>query len=177
MAGKKPKNQPKKNDDVKLTEQQELFCQEYVIDYNGTKAAIRAGYSQKTAKSQAHRLLTKEHILARIRAIQKERLEKLAVTQESVLLNLLEIYDRCMQAKPVLEWDYGEKKYVETGEYTFDSKGALKAMEMIGKHLAMFTNKIEHSSDQKGGTGIILMPTIQNALISPNEESAEKENE
>lgn len=135
----------------KLTTQQELFCQEYIIDYNGTRAAIRAGYSEKTADVQASKLLRNVKVLARIRAIQKDRLEKLAVTQESVILNLLEVYDRCMQAKPVLEWDCNEHKMVETGEYTFDSKGALKAMEMIGKHLAMFTNKVEHSGTVNTG--------------------------
>lgn len=127
----------------KLTPQQELFCQEYRVDYNGTKAAIRAGYSEKTAAAQSARLLRNVNILTRVRAIQKERFEKLAVTQELVLLNLIEVYNRCMQAKPVTEWDYDEHKYVETGEYTFDSKGALRAMEMIGKHMAMFTNKVE----------------------------------
>lgn len=131
----------------KLTPQQEMFCQEYIVDYNGTQAAIRAGYSEKTADVQAVRLLRNVKVLSRVRAIQKERLEKLAVTQESVILKLLEIYDRCMQAKPVMEWDYNERKYVETGEYTFDSRGALNALEMIGKHLAMFTNKVEHSGN------------------------------
>ena len=127
----------------KLTEQRELFCQEYIVVYNATQAAHRAKY--KHPASQGPRLLKNVDILARVRAIQKERLDKLALTQESVLLNLLEVYDRCMQAKPVMEWDYTEKKYVETGEYVFDSKGALKAMEMIGKHLAMFATKPDKS--------------------------------
>lgn len=134
-----------------LTTRQELFCQEYIIDYNGTQAAIRAGYSEKTADVQASKLLRNVKVLSRVRAIQKDRLEKLAVTQESVILKLLEIYDRCMQAKPVTEWDYNEKKYVETGKYVFDSKGALNALEMIGKHLAMFTNKVEHSGTVNTG--------------------------
>lgn len=138
MAGKKQKA---------LTPQQELFCQEYIVDYNGTKAARRAGYAEKTAKTQASRLLTNDNILARVRAIQIERLEKLAVTQESVVLKLLEIYDRCMQAKPVKEWDYTAHEYVETGEYTFDSRGAIRALELIGKHLAMFKDKVEHSGN------------------------------
>lgn len=129
--------------DKKLTEQQELFCQEYIVDYNATQAAHRAKY--KHPASQGPRLLKNVDVLARVRAIQKERFDKLALTQEAVLLNLLEVYDRCMQAKPVVEWDYQKKEYVETGEYTFDSKGALKAMEMIGKHLAMFANKPKKS--------------------------------
>ena len=136
-----------------LTPQQELFCAEYLVDYNGTKAAQRAGYAEKTAAAQAARLLRNVNILSRVRALQKERLEKLAVTQESVLLNLLEVYDRCMQKKPVYEWDYETGQYKETGEYSFDSKGALRALELIGKHLAMFTQKVEHSGSVETGNG------------------------
>lgn len=136
-----------------LTPQQELFCAEYLVDYNGTKAAQRAGYAEKTAAAQASRLLKNVNILSRVRALQKERLEKLAVTQESVLLNLLEVYDRCMQKKPVYEWDYETGQYKETGEYAFDSKGALRALELIGRHLAMFTQKVEHSGSVETGNG------------------------
>lgn len=134
-----------------LTPQQELFCQEYIIDYNGTQAAKRAGYSDKTAAVQVSRLLKNAKVLSRVRAIQKERLEKLALTQESVLLNLLEVYDRCMQKKPVTEWDYETGEYKETGTYEFDAKGALRALELLGKHLAMFTQKVEHSGSVETG--------------------------
>lgn len=134
--------------ETNLTPQQELFCQEYIVDYNGTQAAKRAGYSDKTAAVQASRLLKNAKVLSRVRAIQKERLEKLALTQESVLLNLLEVYDRCMQKKPVTEWDYETGEYKETGTYEFDAKGAL---ELLGKHLAMFTQKVEHSGSVETG--------------------------
>lgn len=139
---------PKEN---KLTPQQELFCQEYIVDYNATQAAKRAGYAEKNAAAQASRLLRNVNILSRVRAIQKERLEKLALTQESVLLGLLEVYDRCMQHKPVMAWDHAAGAYKETGEYEFDSKGALRALELLGKHLTMFTQKIEHSGSVETG--------------------------
>ncbi len=139
---------PKENN---LTPQQELFCQEYIVDCNGTQAAKRAGYAEKTAAVQASRLLKNAKVLSRVRAIQKERLDKLALTQESVLLNLLEVYDRCMQHHPVTEWDYEQGEYKETGEYEFDAKGALRALELLGKHLAMFTQKVEHSGSVETG--------------------------
>lgn len=154
----------------KINPQQELFCQEYIVDYNGTQAAIRAGYSEKTAKAHASRLLTNVDILARVHAIQTERLKKLAVTQEAVILKILEIYDRCMQAAPVTEWDYSEHKYVETGEYTFDSKGALRAMELLGKHLAMFTNKVEHSGSVSAEN-----PVLESILTQLNGRKNENE--
>ncbi|MEZ3496705.1 MAG: terminase small subunit [Lachnospiraceae bacterium] len=136
-----------------LTPQQERFCQEYAVDYNGTNAAKRAGYSESTAASQASRLLKNAKVLSRVRAIQKEQLEKTALTKASVLLNLMDVYDRCMQKKPVTEWDYEAGEYKETGTYAFDSKGALRALELLGKHLAMFTNKIEHSGNVETGNG------------------------
>lgn len=139
---------PKKDN---LTPKQELFCQEYIVDYNGTQAAKRAGYAEKTAAVQASRLLKNANVLSRVRAIQKERLDKLALTQESVLLKILEVYDRCMQHRPVTEWDYEQGEYKETGEYEFDAKGALRALEMLGKHLSMFTQKIEHSGSVETG--------------------------
>ncbi len=60
----------------KLTAKQERFCQEYVIDLNATQAAIRAGYSEKTAKEQGSRLLTNVNLQKRITKLQKERFEK-----------------------------------------------------------------------------------------------------
>lgn len=133
------------NRKVKLNDLQEKFCKEYVLDYNGTQAAIRAGYSEKSARYQASRLLTNDNILSRVHAIQIEELKKLSVTPESVIMKFLEIYDRCMQAKPVMEWDYSEHKMVETGEYMFDSKGAINALTKIGDYLAMFTKNVKHS--------------------------------
>lgn len=50
----------------KLTDKQEMFCQQYLKDLNGTQAAIRTGYSEKTSKEQAARLLSKKHIRDRI---------------------------------------------------------------------------------------------------------------
>lgn len=119
----------------------ERFCREYIIDYNGAQAAIRAGYSERSAKQTASRLLTDADLLSRVRELQTEQVNRLAVTADSVVLRLLEVYERCMQAKPVMAWDKEEKEYVATGEFVFDSKGALGALDLLGKHLAMFTNK------------------------------------
>ncbi|MBQ4572125.1 MAG: terminase small subunit [Clostridia bacterium] len=128
---------------VKLKPQQERFCREYVLNGGKQKeAAIAAGYSKKTASVQASRLLTNVNILSRVHAIQIEELKKLSVTPESVIMKFLEIYDRCMQAKPVMEWDYSEHKMIETGEYAFDSKGAINALTKIGDYLAMFKQNV-----------------------------------
>lgn len=132
---------------VKLKDRQERFCREYIIDYNATQAAIRAGYSEKTARNIGAQNLTKLNILARVRELQKEQAERLCISSDWVVMQLVEVYRRCMQHEEVLIWDYEEKKKVPSGEYMFDSKGALNALEMIGKHLAMFDGK--PTSDKK----------------------------
>lgn len=137
-----------------LTDKQKKFCKEYVIDYNGTQAAIRAGYSEKTAKVQACQLLREEKILTTIKNLQKEQMQELCLCEEKVIKDLCSILIRCMSAEPVMEWDYEEHDYVKTGEYQFDSKGALKAIELLGKHLGMF-NKNDGSRSEDNDDGFL----------------------
>lgn len=134
---------------TKLNSLQDRFCREFIVDYNGTRAAIRAGYSEKTAKQQAEKLLSKDNILSRIRELQIEEYNKMSVTNESVLLKFLEIYDRCMQVEPVMIWNSEEKMYVESGQYTFDSKGAISALTKIGEYLAMFKGNVKLDGEIK----------------------------
>jgi phage terminase small subunit len=132
---------------MSLTDKQEQFAQEYIIDLNATQAAIRAGYSEKTAGEQGSRLLKNVKVLTRIDELKQERAERNQLDQDWVLTRLRQISDRCVQAEPVLKWDYEERMLVETGEYQFDSVGANKATELIGKHLGMFKDKVEHSGN------------------------------
>lgn len=120
---------------TELKPKHERFCQEYVIDYNGAQAAIRAGYKEKSARGQASELLTNPNILARIREIQQEQIKRLAISQDYVVLQLIDTYNCCREPKPVMKYDYAEQAWVESGMYQFDSKGALKALELLGKHL------------------------------------------
>ena len=134
-----------------MTDKQINFCREYVKDYNGTQAAIRAGYSEKTASVKANQLLHNENILNAIKQNQKELVESSCLTEEKVIARLEEILERCMSADPVMEWNYEEHCYKPTGEYQFDSKGALKAIEMLGKHLGMFEKKTNKNTDNDDG--------------------------
>lgn len=68
-----------------LTEMRERFCQEYIIDLNATQAAIRAGYSEKTATSQGQRLLTFVEVQDRLAELMRERSERTQITQDMVL--------------------------------------------------------------------------------------------
>lgn len=124
-----------------LSRKYERFCQEYVIDYNGTQAAIRTGYEKKSARQQASRLLAVDEILERIREIQSEQVKRLGISQDYVVLQLLDTYRCCREPSPVMKYDYDLGTMVETGTYQFDSKGALRALELLGKHLGMYDRK------------------------------------
>jgi phage terminase small subunit len=143
---------------MRLTDKQEAFVREYMIDLNATQAYLRAGYkvNDNVARANASRLLTNANVHARIEQLQAERAKKLELDANWVLRRLKDISDRCMQSEPVLEFDYEEKKLVETGEYKFDSNGANKATELIGKHLGMFKDKLEIS----GETGVRIINDI-----------------
>ena len=107
---------------AKLTDKQQAFVAEFLVDLNATQAAIRAGYSEKTAYSQGQRLLKNVEVDAAIKAAQAERAEK---TQRTALDVLKDIQDVSKEAR-----DGG------------DLKTALKGYELEGKHLGMFTERI-----------------------------------
>lgn len=136
---------------TELKKRYELFCQEYVVDYNGTQAAIRAGYKEKSARQQASRLLASEEVLTRISELQKDQLDRLALSQDYVVLQLLETYKCCREPTPVMRYDPSTGEMEETGMYQFDSKGALRALELIGKHLGMFSDKVHVSGSLNTG--------------------------
>ncbi len=74
-----------------LNDKQRLFCQEYLIDLNATKAAERAGYSPKTANEQGCQHLAKLNIQTYIQELMQKRSEKVEVTAEMVLKELIKI--------------------------------------------------------------------------------------
>lgn len=118
-----------------LTERELKFAQEFNVCLNGTQAAIRAGYApgEKNASAavQACRLLRDPRVRAYRIALIRESAEDMALTKDALVLKLVDLYDRCTQAEPVLAYENGE--WVETGEWKFDSKGALRALEQLSK--------------------------------------------
>lgn len=128
-----------------LTPKQRLFVEEYLKDLNATKAAIRARYSEKTAHSAGPRMLENVDVMAAIKAAMDKRSERTAITQDYVLNKIVETIERCSQAEPVMEFDKDTKEMVATGEWKFEYPGVLKGCELLGKHLKLFTDRVEHS--------------------------------
>ena len=133
-----------------LNKQRKLFCKEYIIDLNATQAAIRAGYSDKTAKQQGSKLLTFVDVQEEIQRLMNKRANKVEITAENVLESILSIRETCTKGMPIISKVTGGI----IGESMTDISGALKANELLGKHLKLFTDKVEHS-------GSIEMPIIK----------------
>lgn len=128
---------------AKLTDKQAAFVREYLVDLNATQAAIRAGYSERTASRIGPQLLGKTCVREAIEKAQAKRARRVEVTQDYVLSNLVEVVERTMQRAPVLDRK-GEQVTDEEGRavWTFDAKGANRALELLGKHLGIFTDKV-----------------------------------
>ncbi|AWL07590.1 terminase small subunit [Massilia oculi] len=144
---------------MSLTDKQQRFVAEYLIDLNATQAAIRAGYSAKTANEQGSRLLANVSVAAAIQAAMNQRTERTQVDADYVLRTIVDTIERCKQAEPVRDRD-GEA----TGEYKFDASAVLKGAELLGKHLKMFTDKTELT----GANGTGLFTGIKVEFVKPN---------
>ena len=137
----------------KLTDKQAAFVREYLVDLNATQAAIRAGYSERTAYSVGQRLLKKVEIQRAVAAAQAKRARRVEVTQDYVLSNLVEVVERTMQRAPVLDRK-GEQIKDSKGRnvWCFDAKAANKALELLGKHLGLFSDRVQ--TEVSGGLSI-----------------------
>ncbi len=119
--------------DVQLTGKEQHFCEEYILDYNQTAAAIRAGYPEKSAAKKGSLLMKRPEIREYIRELQKERRERLCIESDFVMAETLDLLKKCKADIPVMSWDYEKHKMVATGEYQVDSKGAARCLELLAK--------------------------------------------
>jgi phage terminase small subunit len=142
---------------------QDLFVEEYLIDLNATQAAIRAGYSVKTANEQGARLLANVSVQTKIAKAMAERSKRTGVNQDRVVLELAkmafvnpsELIDTntgkvlpgaspddlaCIQSVKVKKTTKG-KNVIEEREVRVHDK--IKALEKLGQHLGMWNDKID----------------------------------
>jgi hypothetical protein len=119
--------------DLKLNEKQELFCHEYMMDFNGTKAAMRAGYRPYGSAHTAYRLLKTLAVKKRLREIKKEQREQTHISFSFIVEKLLRIADDAMEGDPVLVYDSLAKTWKDTGRRKPDRPTALKALSLLGQ--------------------------------------------
>lgn len=126
-----------------LTEKQQRFCDEYLIDYNATQAAIRAGYSPKTAKQIGQENLTKPDLKAYIdEQLERIRSEKTAEAQE-VMEYLTAVMRGESESEIVVVEGCGEGcSEARRIKKAPDEKDRLKAAELLGKRYGLFTDKL-----------------------------------
>ena len=135
----------------------ERFCEEYIVDYNPIRAALRAGYSKTSARTHSYQLLKREDVLERILEHQEKFIKNsLLDNKNRVLRELWEMYERAVQAKPVTVWDKELKEYVETGEYQFDDKIAMKCLEFIAKLGGMLSEKEGEKAGKKDSFELVI---------------------
>lgn len=152
-----------------LNIKQEAFCREYIVDLNATQAAIRAGYSEKTANRIANQLMSKLDIQVRTAELMKERNEKLNVDANYVLQRLIQIDEMDVadiltdsgDIKPIKEWPKVWRTSLSAIDIQLISSGdmdvitkkvkwpdKLRNLELIGKHVNVnaFTKEEKNST-------------------------------
>lgn len=160
----------------KLTAKQQRFVEEYLVDLNATQAAIRAGYSPRSAKQYADELLSRPHIAAAVAAAQAARSERTQIDVDYVLqrmveidqMDVLDIMNDDMSLKPVREWPRVWRQYLSGFDLSelFEGRGdereligilkkvrwpdKIKNLELLGRHLGMFKDRVEHSGPDGG---------------------------
>ncbi len=116
----------------RMTAKQERFVEGYLVDLNATKAAIRAGYSEKTARAMGHENLTKPDIEEAIADALKARRQRTEVTQDRVLEELA-----VLAFAPITDERLAQLKISDQ----------LTALDKLAKHLGMFTERVHHTGE------------------------------
>lgn len=149
---------------VNLTKKQQRFCDEYLIDLNATQAAIRAGYSEKTARQIGQENLTKPAIKEYIDKRMAEKEDALIAKQDEVLKYLTAVMRRELSENVVVTVSEEISSYVPDANGTMRKQtvrkeipqvveipaklsDANKAAELLGKAYVLFTDKIEQDMD------------------------------
>ena len=128
----------------KLTAKQQRFCDEYLIDLNATQAAIRAGYSEKTARVIAAENLTKPYIKEYIDMRMAEKEKSLIADQDEVLKYLTSVLRGESESEEIVIENIGDfTSEARTMKKAPSEKDRLKAAELLGKRYSLFKNDVK----------------------------------
>ena len=132
----------------RMTAKQRIFCEEYLIDLNATHAAIRAGYSKKTAKQMGTENLAKPAIKEYISARMAEKQSALIADQDEVLRYLTAVMRGESRSSVVVVESTGDfTSAAREIEKAPDEKEKLKAAELLGKRYGIYTDRTEQAVD------------------------------
>ena len=159
-----------------LTPKQEKFCQLY-IELGNASEAYRQAYNAKNMttgaiNTNAKKLLKDTPIALRIEELQQAHQQRHNLTVDNIIADLQEYRDICMGRKPltittvVKNAQEGTAQSINTECFVFEPTGANKALELLGKHLGMFKDRVDVTS---GGNAL---PAVINISFSDEPEDS-----
>lgn len=170
----------------KLTEKEAQFAREYPIDFDGTKAAIRAGYSERTAHAIAYDVLRRPHVMDAIADEMQRRAERAQIDADYVLRRLIaidqmdaaDIIDDDGSVLPVKQWPKIWRQFIAGMDVSelYDGRGEgreaigvlkkirwpdkLKNLELLGKHIDVQAFREQSTNELTGKDGAPLVPVL-----------------
>lgn len=134
----------------KLNDRQRRFADEYLIDLNAERAAIRAGYSKRYARGNAYKLVANEYIKEYIKKRMDEKEKELIADQDEVLKYLTSVLrGESLSTEIVVEGLGNGVSEARTMTKQPSEKDKLKAAELLGKRYGLYTDKVETDVDME----------------------------
>lgn len=130
----------------RLGEKQKRFVREWLIDMNGTRAAVRAGYSEKSAANTASRLMKDPDVQAYRNELLKAKFDELGITRHSLAVEVYEMMQKCKGGTPHMVWNSDTKTYEPDGTWEQNEKGLYKGAELLSRLL----DKMDGAAEDEG---------------------------
>lgn len=129
-----------------LTAKQKRFVQEWMVDLCGTRAAVRAGYSEKSAANTASRLMKDPDVQAYRNELLKAKFDELGITRHSLAVEVYEMMQKCKGGTPHVVWNSDTKTYEPDGTWEQNEKGLYKGAELLSRLL----DKMDGAAEDEG---------------------------